>query len=142
MPAAFTISVHRSPWVGMLRESETCAVFAAITPFCLQLDIPEFKTGQILVSSRCSVLLCEIYLSPPPREDTEIYQYGKHGKLMIKRDSTTRFYLGKWESDTIRVGNALRNTLSLSRLPLAYEYQLVLDSELLAPCLIGLWNVN
>ncbi|KAF8426050.1 hypothetical protein EV426DRAFT_662570 [Tirmania nivea] len=141
VPAALTIGADRSPWVGMLRESETCAVFAAISPFCLQLDIPNSHKQSaclhqvpptLLHESRISILLCEIYLSPPPKEEKEIYQYGKHGKLTIKRDRTTRFYLGEWES--YRFGKA-RNKV-------AYEYQLGLDSELLAPCLIGLWNAD
>jgi len=148
VPTALTITADRSPWVGMLRESESCAVFAATVPFCLQLDIPRFQASSshpsqlsctTLHKSRCSILLCEIYLSQPPKEDTEIYKFGKDGKLMVKRDSTTQFYIGKWELDTIRVGNALRNKLSLASLPqMAYEYQLGLGSELLVPCLIGL----
>jgi len=149
VPAALTITADRSPWVGMLRESESCAVFAAIVPFCLQLDILRFQAEQVsgshlsqlpcttLHRSPCSVLLCEIYLSQPPNGDTETYKYGKDGKLMVKRDSTTQFYIGKWELDT------LRNRLSVARLPrMAYEYQLGLGSELLAPCLIGLWNFD
>ena len=41
VPMALTLESKQTPWVGMLRESKNCAVFAALSPIWLDPDIPD-----------------------------------------------------------------------------------------------------